>query len=95
VQYSVDHIEPYATGGRHQPENLQLLPYIDNCRKAIGRPLPPKPMRRSDFEAVELVPPRTLQGLARRLQGAAEEYRELAKARRTRALLVRLIYGSC
>ena len=33
IQYHVDHVIPLARGGKHHPENLQLISAIDNVRK--------------------------------------------------------------
>ena len=33
IKYHVDHIEPLASGGRHHPENLQVINAGDNMRK--------------------------------------------------------------
>jgi len=35
---TVDHIIPWAKGGTHDPENLQLAHYTCNCRKQATLP---------------------------------------------------------
>jgi hypothetical protein len=33
IPHHVDHVQPLAQGGRHHPDNLQILPAVDNIRK--------------------------------------------------------------
>ena len=33
IEYHIDHIKPLSAGGRHHPENLQILTAEDNLRK--------------------------------------------------------------
>ena len=37
VKYHVDHILAIANGGKHHPDNLQILPAIENMRKGARR----------------------------------------------------------
>lgn len=38
LTYEVDHIVPLARGGKHHPDNLQLLTAAENRRKGASMP---------------------------------------------------------
>lgn len=33
IRYEVDHVKPLAKGGRHHPDNMAIIPMVENRRK--------------------------------------------------------------